>query len=58
MIAGLSTRMFIEDGPVVQTARMEASRSTARSWHILDAERRIAMVEKALRCVAPVPHAL
>jgi hypothetical protein len=49
MTFGLSTRLFVEDGPFAQTALLQAGRSTARSWHILDAERRLAVVEQALQ---------
>ena len=35
MAYGLSTRAFIEDGPVEQVAKAEAIRSTARSWRAL-----------------------
>ena len=35
MTYGLSTRAFIEDGPVEQVANAEARRSTARSWRAL-----------------------
>ena len=48
MTYGLSTRAFIEDGPAVQVINAEATRSTARSWHALDADRRLALVERAL----------
>ena len=48
MTFGLSTRLFIENGPVVQSATLEAGRSAARSWRILDPERRLAIVEKTL----------
>ena len=36
MTYGLSTRAFIEDGPVEQVAKADAQRSTARSWRVLD----------------------
>jgi hypothetical protein len=49
MTFGLSTRLFVEDGPVAQTVALQAGRSTARSWRILDAERRLAIVEQALQ---------
>ena len=45
----LSTRAFIEDGPAVQAMRVQSTRSTARSWHALNAERRIALVEQVLK---------
>ena len=48
MIYGLSTRAFIEDGPVEQVARASALRTTARAWRALDEARRLALVERAL----------
>ena len=48
MTYGLSTRAFIEDGPAVQAIRARANYSTARSWHALNPERRLALVEQAL----------
>ena len=49
MAYGLSTRAFIEDGPVEQIARADAMRSTARSWRVLDQACRLEIVEQALR---------
>jgi hypothetical protein len=49
MAYGLSTRAFIEDGPVEQVARTETIRSTARSWHALNDACRLEIVEHALR---------
>jgi len=49
MAYGLSTRAFIEDGPVAQVARLESSRSTARSWRALSEACRLAMIEQALQ---------
>ena len=49
MIYGLSTRVFIEDGPAAQVINSKASHSTARSWRVLDAERRLALVERAMK---------
>ena len=49
MTYGLSTRAFIEDGPVEQVAKAEALRSTARSWRALDEACRLELVEQALR---------
>ena len=48
MTFGLSTRLFIENGPVAQSEIVAAGRSAARSWRILDADRRLAIVEHAL----------
>ena len=36
MTYGLSTRAFIEDGPVEQVAKATPAASTARSWRALD----------------------
>ena len=48
MAYGLSTRAFVEDGPVEQVAKLESSRSTARSWRVLDEARRLELIEQAL----------
>ena len=48
MTYGLSTRAFIEDGPVEQAAKSTPCRSTARAWRALDEARRLALVERAL----------
>ena len=62
MTYGLSTRVFIEDGPTVQVAEADARRSTARAWRALDEARRLALVERALRpandCIDAFPLAL
>ena len=49
MAYGLSTRAFIEGGPVELVANADAPRSTARSWHALSEECRLAVVEQAVR---------
>ncbi len=49
MTYGLSTRVFIEDGPASQAIKAQASRSTARVWRALDPDRRIALIERALK---------
>ena len=49
MTYGLSTRAFIEDGPVAQVARADALRSTARSWRVLDEAHRLDLIERALK---------
>ena len=49
MIYGLSTRVFIEDGPAAQAINAQAARTTARSWRALDADRRLALIEHALK---------
>lgn len=48
MAYGLSTRAFIEGGPVEQLAKAESTRSTARSWRALSASCRLAVIEQAL----------
>src|SRR6476646_6694291 len=49
MAYGLSTRAFIENGPVEQVAKMEAGQSTARSWQTLSEACRLEIIEQALR---------
>ena len=49
MTYGLSTRAFIEDGPVEQVAKVEVVRSTARSWRALSEASRFEVIEQALR---------
>lgn len=49
MAYGLSTRAFIEDGPVEQVAKVDASPSTARSWQALSEACRLEVIEQALR---------
>jgi hypothetical protein len=62
MAYGHSTRAFIENGPVEQVAKVDAARSTARSWRALDAARRLEIVERALSpandCIDEYPIAL
>jgi hypothetical protein len=62
MTYGLSTRAFIEDGPVAQVARADALRSTARSWRVLDEAHRLDLIERALKpandCLDEFPLAL
>ena len=48
MAFGHSTRAFIENGPVEQVAKVEAARTTARSWRALNEARRIELIEIAL----------
>ena len=48
MAYGLSTRAFIEDGPVEQVARAEIVHSTARSWRALSEACRLEVIEQAL----------
>jgi hypothetical protein len=49
MAYGLSTRAFIEDGPVEQVAKAESIRSRARSWEALSDACRLEIIEQALR---------
>ena len=49
MTYGLSTRAFIEDGPVSLVAEADSRRSTARNWRALDEAHRLALIECALR---------
>ena len=49
MTYGLSTRAFIEDGPVEQLARTQVASATARSWRALSAASRLEVIEQALR---------
>ena len=48
MAYGLSTRAFIEGGPVEQVAKTETPNSTARSWRTLSEACRLALVEQAV----------
>jgi hypothetical protein len=48
MTYGLSTRAFIEDGPVAQVVEADSLRTTARSWRALDEAHRIELIEMAL----------
>jgi hypothetical protein len=62
MTYGLSTRAFIENGPVEQVAKASALRTTARTWRALDEARRLELVERALvpanDCIDNFPLAL
>ena len=49
MTYGLSSRAFVEDGPVAQVAQAETLRSTARAWRALDEAHRIALIDSALK---------
>ena len=46
---GLSTALFVENGPAVQAAQVIETRSTARTWRGLTADCRLALVEHALK---------
>jgi hypothetical protein len=49
MAYGLSTRAFIENGPVEEMAKLSATRTTARSWRALSEASRLEAIEQALR---------
>lgn len=49
MAYGLRRAVLIEDGPADLAEQLRSSRSTARNWNLLDRERRLALVEQALR---------
>ncbi|HKP33383.1 MAG TPA: hypothetical protein VJT70_01220 [Sphingomicrobium sp.] len=49
MTYGLSTRAFIEDGPVEQVAKTNSIRSTARSWRVMSEACRLELIEQTLR---------
>jgi len=54
MAYGLDPRLFLENGPANQAAAAHARSSTSayRAWSGLDADHRIALVERALRPAA------
>ena len=49
MTYGLSTAASTEDGAAARIEQARQTRSTARSWTVLDRDRRLALVERALR---------
>ncbi len=49
MTYGLCRSALIEDGAAVRAEVLRRSRTTARSWTILDRDRRLALIERALR---------
>ena len=48
---GLSTRLFIENGPAATAAEALDARS-ARPWRALSADRRLSLIEQALKAPA------
>lgn len=54
MAYGLNPRLFLENGPAIHAAAVHArsSSSAFRAWSGLDAEHRLALVERALRPAA------
>lgn len=51
MAYGLSSRLFVENGPANSAAIALAS-SSSRAWQSFDREDRLALIEKALRAPA------
>ena len=51
MAYGLNARLFIENGPAIHAAQAHArsSSNAFRAWGGLDADKRLALIEKALR---------
>lgn len=51
MVYGLNRRLFVENGPTVMVAAAQSPRSSTvvRAWRGLNPERRIAVVERALK---------
>jgi hypothetical protein len=49
MAYGLSTRAFINDGPVEHVSEASSSQSTGRPWQALSAACRFEIIEQALR---------
>ena len=62
MTYGHSPRVFVEDGPAEQLAKVASARSTARAWRALDTAHRLELVERALvpanDCIDSFPLAL
>ena len=48
MAYGFEARLFLENGPAIHAERARWARST-RVWRSLDEERRIGLVEEALK---------
>ena len=48
MTYGLSTRVFVENGPAVHAIEARSQRSNGRFWRALDSEHRLALIESAL----------
>ena len=49
MTYGLSTRVFIENGPAVKAIEAQSLHSTVRSWRALNEDHRLALIEQALK---------
>ena len=55
MAYGLNPDLFLENGPAIHAARSAHARRTSTSflaWRALDEDRRLALVEKALKTPA------
>ena len=56
MAYGLSTRLFIENGPAARSALLRAGRSRAKAhhlaWRTLDMESRLDLVDHELKIAA------
>ena len=54
MAYGLNTRLFIENGPAIRAAEAHSrsSSDSFRAWQKLDPERRLSLVDRALRPAA------
>lgn len=54
MTYGLNSRLFLENGPAIQAAAAHARSSSDayRAWAGLDADHRIALIERVLRPAA------
>ena len=51
MAYGLNPRLFIENGPALKAAELRSPRSSTvyRAWRGLDQNRRLAVIERALK---------
>ena len=49
MTYGLNTGAFVENGPAATSLELKSARTTARTWRALDSERRLRLVEGALK---------
>ena len=51
MAYGLNPRLFVENGPAIRASRALAhsSSNAYRAWRTFDHERRLALIEKALK---------
>ena len=51
MAYGLNRKLFVENGPALTAADQQSPRSSTvlRAWRRLDGDRRLAVVERALR---------